>query len=129
MAAGTGADRPGYDMPGLARVLEAASPEVIEGLDFAVVAVDAGGLVRRCNRAALALFAAEDAIGRKFFEEVAPALAHAAVRSQIERALKRGALDLELGHAVAVADPLHGLRARMQPAAGGGFWLFLQRVD
>ena len=117
-------------MPGLAACLERLSPPDLDRLDFAAVRVDAAGVVRVLNRAATALpglFAA-DAVGRPFYDEVAPSLAGAEVRARIERALERGALDLELGHGSGLFDPLNGLRGRMQPADGGGFWLFLAGV-
>lgn len=118
---------PGFDTPGLAAWLEKLPPQALDGLDFAAIRVDAAGLVRVLNRAAAALAGlhAEGAVGRSFYGEVAPALAGAEVRGRIDRALERGALDLELGHTFSLAGALHGLRARMQPAGGGGFWLFL----
>jgi hypothetical protein len=117
-----------FDMPGLAALLEPVPTGTLDGLDFAVIRVDGAGLVRALNRTAAALpwLQAEGAIGRSFYGEVAPSLANADLRARIERALKRGALDLELGHVSSLADPLHGMRGRMQPAKGGGFWLFLQ---
>ena len=117
---------PDFDMPGLALHLDRQAPFDLDGLDFAAIRVDGAGVVRALNRIAAALpgIQAGDAIGRSFFDEVAPSLAGAEVRGRIQRALERGALDLELGH----VHKLHGLRGRMQPAAGGGFWLFLARV-
>ncbi len=116
---------PDFDLPGLAARLEASPPAELDRLDFAAIRVDADGIVRACNRAAAALpgLYAGDAVGRSFYGEVAPSLAAAEVRGRIERALERGALDLELRHGF--STPLHGLRGRMQPAGGGGFWLFL----
>ena len=124
-----GPDTSGFDMPGLAARLEQLPPPALDALAFAAIRVDQAGLVRALNREAAALpgIRAEDAIGRSFYDEVAPSLAAAEVRGRIMRALERGALDLELGHGVGL-DPLHGLRGRMQPAGGGGFWLFLTRV-
>ena len=116
-----------YDTPGLAMRLDGAAPDLLDRLDFAAVRVDGAGVVRGFNRAAteLPIFSAAGAVGRSFYDEVAPGLAVSAARALIERALERGALDLELGGGGGLTDPLHGLRARMQPAAGGGFWLFL----
>ena len=117
---------PGFDTPGLAAILERlASPE-LDGLDFAAIRVDGAGVVRALNRVAAGLpgIHAEGPVGRSFYDEVAPSLAGAEVRGRIERALARGALDLELGHTIGFGR-LHGLRGRMQPASGGGFWLFL----
>jgi hypothetical protein len=120
---------PRYDSPGLAVRLERRPPAILDRLKFAVVRVDGNGVVSAFNRAAAAIriFNPEGAVGRSFFDEVAPDLANAEVRARIERALERGALDLELGHGG--ADPLVGLRGRMQPASGGGFWLFLEPAD
>ena len=120
---------PDYNTPGLAACLERLPAQALDGLDFAVIRVDGAGVVRALNRVAAALpgIQAEGAVGRSFYHEVAPSLAGAEVRGRIERALDRGALDLELGHHFGL-DPLDGLRGRMQPARGGGFWLFLARV-
>lgn len=121
-----GPHTPGFDTPGLAAHLESLSSPGLDALDFAAIRVDGAGVVRALNRAAAALpgIHADGAIGRSFYNEVAPSLAGAEVRGRIARALERGALDLELGHSIGL-DPLHGLRGRMQPASGGGFWLFL----
>ncbi len=121
---------PGYDTPGLAACLEGLSPHALDGLDFAAIRVDGAGVVRALNRAAAALpgIRGDGALGRSFYDEVAPWLAGAEVRGRIARALERGALDLELGRGAGLSDPLHGLRARMQPAGGSGFWLFLARL-
>jgi photoactive yellow protein len=117
-------DQPDFDTPGLAARLEHAGPAAADRLDFAAILVDADGMVRACNQAAAALpgLHATAAVGRAFYTEVAPSLANADIRGRIQRALERGALDLEFSHDGA----LSGLRGRMQPAAGGGFWLFLQ---
>lgn len=122
---------PGFDMPGLAARLERTSPAELDRLDFAAIRVDAAGVVRAINRAAAALpgIHADAAVGRSFYGDVAPSLANADVRGRIDRALERGAIDLELGHGAAFSGPLHRLRGRMQPAGGGGFWLFLLPVD
>jgi hypothetical protein len=118
---------PRFDAPGLAYHLERVPPDVLDRLDFAAIRVDGQGIVQALNRAAAALpdFHGEGAVGRSFYGEVAPALAAADVRGRIEKALERGALDMEFGHSGALSDPLSGLRGRMQPATGGGFWLFL----
>jgi photoactive yellow protein len=118
---------PVFDTPGLAALLEHWSSSDLDRLDFAAIRVDAAGAVRALNGAAATLpgLHGKDAVGRSFYDEVAPTLANAEIRGRIERALRRGALDLELGHSSGIADPLHGVRGRMQPAAGGGFWLFL----
>ncbi len=128
--AGAGVTPPDFDTPGLAARLEMLSPSELDRLDFAAVRVDAAGVVRAINRAAASLpgFHGDAAVGRSFYGEVAPSLANAEVRGRIERALERGAIDLELGHGSGFTDPLHGLRGRMQPAGGGGFWLFLRPV-
>lgn len=129
-ATGHGRTPADYDTPGLAARLEGLSPPALDRLDFAAIRVDGAGVVRALNRAAAALpgIQGEDAVGRCFFDDVAPSLAGAEVRGRIARALERGALDLELGRGFGLSDPLHGLRGRMQPASGGGFWLFLARL-
>ncbi len=126
-----GATRLEFDTVGLADLLEASSPGAVDQLDFAAIRVDAAGVVRVLNRAAAALpgVQAQGAIGRSFYDEVAPSLAQAEIRGRIARALERGAIDLELSHGAALAGPLHGLRGRMQPASCGGFWLFLTAAD
>ncbi len=122
-----GATPPEFDTVGLAAELERFSPEDLDRLNFAAVRVDAAGVVRALNRAAAALpgWHGQAAVGRSFYDEVAPDLAQAEIRGRIARALERGAIDLELAHGSGFAGPLHGLRGRMQPACDGGFWLFL----
>lgn len=126
-----GATPPEFDAVGLATLLEGLSPGALDQVAFAVIRVDGAGVVRALNRAAAALPAvhADGAVGRSFYDEVAPSLAHAEIRGRIERALERGAIDLELAHGSGFADPLHGMRGRVQPASGGGFWLFLIPAD
>lgn len=118
---------PQFDTPGLARLLEGLTAPELDAVSFAAIRVDAAGRVRAFNSEARSLLGGGvgEAIGRSFYGDIAPSLATAELRGRIDKALERGAIDLEFGHSGAPSDPLRGRRGRMQPATGGGFWLFL----
>ncbi|MET0340517.1 MAG: hypothetical protein ABW252_05925 [Polyangiales bacterium] len=118
-----------FDMPGIAAALERASAAELDALSFGVVRLSDAGVVVTYSKAegALSGFDPRRAVGRSFFDAVAPCMNTPAFRGRIEDEGKRGTLDIEFGHTGDFSDPGRFIRVRVCAATGGGFWLLLER--
>lgn len=122
---------PDFDDPKLAARVEALPPAALDALPFGAIRVDADGVVQLYSAAERRLSGSGDRprLGLHFFSAVASCMDTPAFRGRIDKALAAGRLDLEFGWTGDFADAERGLRVRAQSAAGGGYWLFLQRED
>ncbi len=120
---------PSFEDPDLARAVEALPPDALDSLPFGCVRLDVNGVVDVYSATERRLSGSGDRprIGLLFFPEVAPCMNNEAFRGRIERALKAGNLDLEFGWVGDFDDAERSLRVRVQAAAGGGCWIFMQR--
>lgn len=118
-----------FDMPGVSDVLERLSADQIDALPFGVVRLSPTGIVTSFSRTegVLSGFDPRRALGRGFFDAVAPCMNTPELRGRLEAEAQRGALDLEFGHTGDFADPARFIRVRVCSARGGGHWLLLQR--
>lgn len=118
-----------FDMPGVAAALEALEPAQIDALPFGVVRLTDAGIVTTYSKteATLSGFAPRRAVGRSFFDAVAPCMSTAAFRGRIDEEARRGQLDIEFGHTGDFTDPARLLRVRACSAKGGGVWLLFER--
>lgn len=120
---------PTFDDPEIARAVERLSPEDLHALRFGVVRVDEEGTTRLFNAAEAKLSGYGDrpALGRGFFTEVAPCMNNPSFLGRIERARAAGQLDIEFDYVGDFDDRDKELRVRVQSAAGGGYWIFIDR--
>jgi len=121
---------PRFDTPNLAEAVERLPPEAVDALPYGAIRLDAAGVVTFYSTTERRLSGLRrEAIGRDFFAEIAPCMDNAEFRGRIERARQAGTLDVAFGY---VSDMPSGatdveLHVRVQPAAAGGFWIFLLR--
>lgn len=127
----TGTALPDFDEAELARAVEALPSDALDSLPFGALRLDAEGIVRVYNLAERRLSGSgqRPRLGLAFFAEVAPCMNNDAFRGRIEQGLASGHLDVEFGWVGDFADALRSVRVRAQSAAGGGYWLFMQRED
>ncbi|RST29866.1 PAS domain-containing protein [Sphingomonas ginkgonis] len=120
---------PDFDDPDLAKKVEQLGTDVIDELPFGVIRLDDEGVVQLFSRseAKLSGYGSRPALGRRFFLDVAPCMNNDRFVGRIEAARKRGDLDIEFGFVGDFSDRDRELRVRVQPAAAGGYWLFMQR--
>lgn len=120
---------PDYDDPALAQCVESLTETEINHLPFGAIRVGADGLITHYSEAERRLSGSgpRPRLGLRFFDEIAPCMNKEAYRGRIERALSRGALDLEFTHVGDFDDRTRELTVRVQPAAGGGYWIFMRR--
>jgi len=121
---------PDFDHPQLAAVVATLTPEQLDRLTFGVVRLDAEGQVVTFNQAERdnSGIGGRPVIGHHFFTEIAPCLGTPEFLGRIEQALARGTLELELTHIGDFGDQERELRVRVLSAAGGGCWLFAERL-
>jgi photoactive yellow protein len=120
---------PTFDEPQLARAVEQLPPKAIDALPFGSIRLAADGTVQFYSKAEARLsgYGTRPALGRHFFTEMAPCMDHPQFRGRVERAMAVGTLDIAFGWYGDFEDPDRPLRVRVQSAAGGGVWIFIQR--
>ena len=119
-----------FDEPNLAKAVEALALEAVNALAFGAIRLDAEGNVVFLSEAERRLSGfRQDALGRKFFTEIAPCMNNPSFKNRIDRALASGKLDLAFGHVGDFGDRMRALDVRVQAAAAGGCWIFLKRGD
>ena len=118
-----------FDMRDLAAALQTLDAAAIDALPFGVIRLSNAGIVTTySNTEALQSgFDRSRALGRSFFDLVAPCMNTPAFRGRMEEEAKRGTLDLEFGHTGDFEDPARFIRVRVCSAEDGGCWLLLQR--
>ena len=116
-----------FDAPDLAGDIEQLSQYDLDNLPFGVILLDAAGTV---------LFYSEtekrqsgygkSPLGRNLFE-ISSCLGSDEFRGRIMRAQEAGKVDLDIGWLGDFNDPTRESRIRVQSAARGGLWLFIER--
>jgi photoactive yellow protein len=120
---------PNFATPGLAAAVEKLAPAVIDTLPFGAIRLDRDGAVVSYSEAERRLSGyRREVLARPFFTEIAPCMNNAAFKGRIERALAAGTLDIAFDHIGDFDDSAKMLHVRVQSAAGGGCWIFMQRA-
>ena len=121
---------PAFDEPMLAALIEQLSEAEIHALPYGAIRLDREGrvLLLSDTEARQSGYGSRPAQGRLFFSDIAPCLANDSFRGRIEHALAAGILDIEMEHVGDFDDLNKLLRYRVQSAAGGGVWIFTQRL-
>lgn len=119
------------DDPELPRRFQQLSQAELDELPFGVVRLSAEGIVEFYSKreGELSGYADRPALGRPFFDSVAPCMNTEPFRGRIEAEQQAGRFDLEFGHTGDFDDPTRILRCRVFSAVGGGYWLLLARPD
>ncbi len=120
-----------FDMPGLARAVEALAPHAVDALPFGAIRLDEDGRVVTFNQTERNRGGSGtlSRLGRDFFTEIAPCMDTPEFRGRVERARASGTLDLAFTHIGDFADRERELTVRVQSASGGGTWIFQRRED
>jgi photoactive yellow protein len=120
---------PVFTTKDLARAVEALSPEELDRLPFGVIGLDPAGVVRTYSRteAELSGYRNRPAQGQTFFTDVAPCMNNGYFRGRIEKALKAGTLDISFSFVGDFSDREREVNVRVQSAADGGSWIFIER--
>ncbi len=115
----------------LAHEVEMLSEEAINALPFGCIRLDVHGKVEFVSEKEKLLSGRgqRPAIGLDFFMQIAPCMNTARFKGQIDAAVTRGRLDLELTHVGDFDDRDRELHIRAQSSRAGGVWLFLRRLD
>lgn len=118
-----------FDAPNIARVLEKLSTDALDQLPYGVVRLSDEEVVITFNKteARLSGFGERRAVGRHFFDLVAPCMNTPAFRGRIQEEGRRGELDIEFGHTGDFDDPARFIKVRVCSASDGGYWLLMQR--
>jgi photoactive yellow protein len=118
-----------YDAPHLAKAVEELPPGAIDALPFGAIRLNAQGVVTFYSEGErrLAGFARQAPLGDDFFASIAPCMDNPEYRGRIEQALAAGHLDLRFYHTGDFSDRTRELEVRVQPATGGGYWIFMRR--
>ena len=118
-----------FNAGNLAQQIEALSQDELDNLPFGVILLDRAGTVLFYSRTE-ARQSGYNAIpiGRNLYE-VAPCMQGPDFEGRVTRAMDEGDVDLEFGWPRDFADPKRELRIRVQSAASGGVWLFIERDD
>ena len=121
---------PEFDQDHLAAAIEALPAQLLDHLPFGAILLDADGevLVFSGAEKRLSGFGDRPAVGQHFFTRIAPCMDAPGFRGRVERALAAGMADIEFGWVGDFGSAERELRVRVQPAAGGGCWIFLHRV-
>lgn len=121
-----------FERADLARAVEALSEAEIDALPFGAIRLDAAGEVSFYSEAERRQSGfRRAAVGRNFFADIAPCLDNSAFRGRIDQAIAAGRLDISFDH---VGDFPNGerdvaVRVRVQSAAQGGCWIFMEHED
>jgi photoactive yellow protein len=117
-----------FSMPRLAEAVERLSAEQVDALPFGAILLDPTGAVVRYSNTERQQSGFPHAVeGRLFFTEIAPCMNTPSVKGRIERAMAAGLLDIEFEHIGDFTDPSRSLFVRIQSAASGGYWIFINR--
>ena len=118
-----------FETADLAKQIESFDERSIDALPFGVIRLDAGGAVTffsKTEREASG-YGGRPTIGKIFFTDIAPCMAHEGFRGRLEAARARGTLDLEFSWIGDFADRQRELQVRVQSASDGGVWIFIRR--
>ena len=118
-----------FDTPDLAHQIEKLDGATVDALPFGTIRLDAKGVVvffSKTEREASG-YGDRPTVGKIFFTDIAPCMAHEGFRGRLEAARARGTLDLEFSWMGDFADRQRELRVRVQSASDGGVWIFIQR--
>lgn len=112
----------------LPHCVEELSAEALHALPFGVIRLDQAGRVTFFSRTAgkQSGFGDENALGRSFFMDLAASMGTEDFQRRLDRAIEAGTLDLTFEQLGDFDDA--ELRVRVASAAGGGLWLFIQRL-
>jgi photoactive yellow protein len=121
---------PDFDLPMLARAVEALTADEIDMLPFGVIGLDHEGVVRLYSKteARLSGRKSRPTEGLLFFTDVAPCMDNEYFKGRIDKALKAGTLDIAFTHVGDFSDRRRELSVRVQSATDGGVWIFHQRA-
>ncbi len=119
------------DTPRLAAAVEALGPDDINALPFGAIRLDAAGNVTFYSDVERELSGLrKEAIGRAFFQDIAPCFGSMRLRNRIDKALADGTLDVTIDELTQLPSGREAdLRIRMLSATGGGCWIFIQEND
>jgi len=116
-----------FNAADLAAQIEALSQAELDTLPFGVILLDRAGTVLFYSETEARLSGyGKIPLGKKFFE-LSRCVGNEDFRDRILRAMEEGPVDLEFGFPRDYADPKRELRIRVQSAARGGVWLFIER--
>jgi photoactive yellow protein len=121
---------PSFDTPALAKAVEQLTPEQIDRLPFGAIHLDPNHRVVSYSQSERRLsgFGNRPAVGLDFFQNIAPCMDVDNYRGRVERALKAGTVDIEFNHIGDFDDRARDLHVRIQSAADGGCWIFMNRA-
>jgi photoactive yellow protein len=125
-------DTPDFDTPHLAHAVERLSPQQVDVLPFGAIRLNpAGEVTFYSDRERRQSGYRKEAIGRTFFTEMAPCMNNPAFRGRIDQALARGKLDIAFDYIADFPSGATGVevRVRVQSAADGGCWIFMQHEE
>jgi photoactive yellow protein len=120
---------PNYEVKNLAEVVEGLTSQQIDNLPFGAIRLGADGEVQYYSEAERRLSGSGDhpRVGLNFFLDIAPCMDSPHYRGRVEQAITRGVIDLEFTHIGDFEDRERELVVRIQSAASGGYWIFMQR--
>jgi photoactive yellow protein len=108
--------------------VERLSPEQVHALPFGAIRLDTEGTVTFYSEAERRLSRyPHQAVGYKFFTDIASCMNNASFRGRIERALETGRLDIRFGYIGDFPSPDIEVEVRVQSATNGGCWIFIRR--
>jgi len=118
-----------FDAPDLAARAEGVSLLELDHLPFGVIRIALDGTIEfySATEARLSGYG-EIPLGKNLFA-ISECLGGDEFRGRIERALAKGAVDLEIGWSGDYGDPRRELRIRVQSSNNGGLWLFIERDE
>lgn len=118
---------PSFDLPDLVHHIEKLDLPLVDALPYGVIRLDVSGAVSFFSRTERKLSGYGDrpAIGKLFFADIAPCMAH--VSDRLAEARARGQIDIEFVSIGDFADRDRELNVRVLSASDGGLWVFLQR--
>jgi photoactive yellow protein len=118
-----------FETPDIASQIEKLDEQAIDALPFGAIRLDDKGAVTFFSQAEREAsgYGGRPTIGKIFFTDIAPCMAHENFRGRLEAARARGTLDLQFSWIGDFADRQRELRVRLQSASDGGVWIFIQR--
>lgn len=124
-----------FDSRTLAHDIEELTAAEIDALPYGVIRLDDEGRVLFYSKAEgrLSGYGRRPALGRLFFEEIAPCMNTAEFQGRIATARALGQIDIEFGWFGDFDDPERHIRVRIVSATqtsatqGGGYWMALSR--
>lgn len=118
-----------FDAVDLAAQIESMSPAEIDALPFGVIGLDEQGCVRvySATEARQSGYGARPALGRMFFEDVAPCMNNPTFKGRIEDMRRKGLLSIRFTFVGDFSDRHRAFTVRIVSASDGGVWIFHQR--